>query len=87
MTLSRDNKRLVHEVQLLQRCEAQHGLRAKPIIDRLVAESDRPLPDVLPPSPQWTTFTWPKSGVVDLTNYWREADKEQRYRGFYGPRL
>lgn len=77
------NQRLVNEIQILQRCEQLHGLRAKSIIDQLVMDSDRPLPDVIPPVPRWTTFNWPESGNVNFEAWWRERDRYARMMGPY----
>lgn len=73
--LSESNQRLVNEIKLLQRCEKSSGLRAKGIIDQLIVDTDRPLPDVIPPVPRWVRFEWPASQSVNLADYWREVDR------------
>lgn len=77
------SKRLVREIQLLQRCEVKFGLRAKPVIDQLVADSNRLLPDKIPPSPLWVMFEWPRSGEVDLRSYWKVAEYHSAWKGEY----
>jgi hypothetical protein len=69
MNLRDDQKRLIEEVRLLRECETDFGLPAKPLIDQLVADSDRP------PRLQWVNFQWPQSGSVDLTSHWRTIDR------------
>jgi hypothetical protein len=54
--------RLNIELRLLYICEAQRKIPAAPVVRQLIADADRPLPDVLPPRPEWTMFQWPKSG-------------------------
>lgn len=72
---------LVREVELLQRCEVQFKLKAKPIVDQLTADADRPLPDQLPLPPLWTTFEWPRGGEVDFRTYWRDMDRHSNWLG------
>lgn len=69
-------KRLVREIEVLQRCEKRTGLVAQPVIDQLVADSERPLPDRLPPIPEWVRFEWPRYGEVNLLLYWRNFDRK-----------
>lgn len=69
------SRRLVREIELLQRCEAQFELKAKPIIDQLVADADRLLPDHLPQPPAWIDFEWPRSGEIDLRSHWKLVDR------------
>lgn len=83
MSLNPANQRLVNEIQLLQRCEKLFKLRAKPIIDQLIADSDRPLPDRIPPVPEWVRFAWPESGGVNLEQWWRERDRHTKMMGPY----
>ena len=79
MNLRDDQKRLIEEVRLLRECETDFGLPAKHVITQLVADSDRPLPDVLPPRVlPWLSFEWPKSGEVDYTAFWRSIDRGNR---------
>ena len=75
MTLNPAQRRLIREITLLQRCEKEFGLSAKPVIDQLVVNSDRPLPDVLPERFQWVEFSWPESRSVDYTAYWKQVDR------------
>lgn len=75
MPLRPDQQRLVREIALLQKCEREFGLLAKPVIDQLVEDSDRPLPDVLPKRFQWVKFSWPESRSVDYAEYWRRVDR------------
>lgn len=70
-----EQKRLVREIEVLQRCEKRTGLTAKPIIDQLIVDSERPLPDQLPDRPQWVRFQWPRVGIVDFNDYWRNIDR------------
>lgn len=63
---------LVREIELLQRCEVQFKLKAKPIVDQLTADADRSLPDQLPQSPPWTT-----GGSR------REMDRHSKWTGEY----
>lgn len=67
--------RLTAEITALVRCEQRHGLRAAPVIARLVADDERPLPDLIPAPPVWTTFSWPVSGAVDYDAEWRVVDR------------
>lgn len=75
--------RLNRELRLLYDCEAKFKIPAAPIVRRLVAESERPLPDTLPPKPAWISFDWPASGSVDLVSYWRGVDRKQSWSGPY----
>lgn len=61
---------LTTEIQLLLRAEFRYGVPAKPIINQLLAESERPLPDAIPPKPPWVAFQWPKSGEIGFIAYW-----------------
>lgn len=81
--LSESNQRLVNEIKLLQRCEKSSGLRAKGIIDQLIVEVDRPLPDVIPPVPRWVRFEWPAIGGVNFEQWWRDRDRHARMMGPY----
>lgn len=84
MALDYYNTCLVREIQLLQRCEELFGLKAKPVIDRLIIEADRPLPDVIALPPDWLRFKWPESGIIDLASYWRAKDRDdKRWLGEY----
>jgi hypothetical protein len=56
--------RLDIELRLLYTCEAIFKIPAAPVIRQLVADAERPLPDVLPPRPEWKSFEWPESGEV-----------------------
>ena len=77
-------QRLIREITLLQKCEREFGLPAKPVIDQLVADSDRPLPDILPQRLQWVRFEWPESRSVDYTAYWKQVDRnESKWMGPY----
>lgn len=78
MPLDYYSQRLIREIQLLQRCEAQWKLKAKPIVDQLIADADKPLPDHLPQPPAWTTFEWPRSGEVDLRSHWKLIDQTKQ---------
>lgn len=82
VSLNDNQKRLIREISLLQKCEREFGLLAKPVINQLVRESDRPLPDVLPERFQWVRFEWPVSKSIDYTNYWRQVDRSG-WRGEY----
>lgn len=77
MSLSRAQQRLIREISLLQKCEREFGVSAKSVIDQLVVESDRPLPDVLPERFQWVEFSWPASRSVDYTAYWKQVDRDE----------
>lgn len=66
--------RLHEELRLLYRAEADYKVPAAPIVRQLIAESERRLPDALPPAPAWTTFQWPRSGVVSFTRERLEVD-------------
>ena len=79
MTLNLNQQRLVREIALLQQCEREFKLPAKPIVDQLVADSDRPLPDVLPLPFQWVKFQWPASRGMDYREYWRQVDRRGDY--------
>lgn len=67
--------RLATEIAILVRCEQRHGLFAAPAIMRLLADEDRPPPDVFPVAPAWVAFQWPVSGVVDVEAEWRAVDR------------
>lgn len=82
--MNQSNQRLVCEIQLLQKCEREFGVSAKPVIDQLVADSDRSLPDILPPRLRWVQFSWPESSSVDYTAYWKQVDRnESKWMGPY----
>lgn len=68
------NQRLAREISLLYKVEAQYKIPAAPVVRQLVEDAERPLPDVLPPQPVWTTFDWPLSGDVNLSHYWKNYD-------------
>lgn len=68
--------RLNRELAILYDGELKYKLPAAPISRQLVADSERPLPDVLPKPPQWTTFEWPASGVLNYIAYWQEVDRK-----------
>ena len=59
--------RLREELRLLYRAEADYKVPAAPIVRQLIADAERPLPDVLPPPPAWTTFQWPGGVLVSFT--------------------
>lgn len=78
------SKRLANELALLYRAEAAHKVPAAPIVRQLIIDSERPLPDVLPPCPRWTGYKWPESGSVDLISYWRAKDRgDKQWLGEY----
>ena len=60
--------RLNKELRLLYKAEAEHKIPAVPIIRQLIVDSERPLPDMLPPQPEWKVFEWPRSGEVRFTH-------------------
>lgn len=63
--MSRPNiARLNRELILLAEVSARYGIPTARVAQRLIEEFERPLPDVLPPRPEWVEFKWPKSGVV-----------------------
>lgn len=66
--------RLDTEIRLLYVCERVWKLPAGPVIRQLVQWEDAPLPDLLPPVPEWVTFQWPASRVVNFEDYWRAQD-------------
>lgn len=78
--------RLARELALLYAVEAAYKIPAAPVVRQLITDGERPLPDVIPLPPQWVEFTWPKSGEVNLMNYWRGVDRERGNR-WTGPYL
>lgn len=68
------DNRLRREIGLLYAVEASYKLPAAPTINQLIADAERPLPDTLPRPPAWTSFKWPSSGEVNLTDYWKKHD-------------
>lgn len=72
--LTDDQRRLIREIEVLQRCERRTGLLAKLVIDQLIADSDRQLPDVLPERPKWVQFAWPSGEMLDYKDYWDRVD-------------
>lgn len=78
--------RLAHELALLYAVEAAYKIPAAPVVRQLVADDERPLPDVIPPPPQWVEFEWPRFGEVNLITYWREIDRERGTK-WMGPYL
>jgi hypothetical protein len=62
--------RLAREITLLYAVEAVYKIPAAPVVRQLIADNDRPLPDLIPPAPQWVSFEWPASGFVDSKPYW-----------------
>lgn len=68
------DKRLRREIQLLYAVEAKYKIAAAPVINQLLADTERPLPDTLPHPPAWAGFTWPMSGEVNFTQYWKNHD-------------
>lgn len=78
--------RLSRELSLLYACEAAYKIPAAPVARQLITDDERPLPDVIPVRPQWVRFDWPKSGEVNLMNYWRGVDREQGVK-WTGPYL
>lgn len=73
-----DYDRLNRELAILYDGEAKYKLPAARISRQLVADAERPLPDVLPKSPQWTTFEWPVGGHVDYSAYWQAMDRRAK---------
>lgn len=54
--------RLLNEIEILYRSEAQFGGSVKMIVAALVVDYLTGFDLVEPPMPQWQTYTWPKSG-------------------------
>lgn len=77
-TMGYNPQRLRREIDVLCRCEERFKLPAQPVIDRLIADADRPLPDRLPRRPHWTTFEWPESGLVNLESYWHARERKSQ---------
>jgi hypothetical protein len=73
----REPDRLKAELRLPRTAEAIFGVPAAPVARQLVADAERPLPDVLPPPPEWTTFRWPLGGKVNFEGWWREVDRRR----------
>jgi hypothetical protein len=67
--------RITEECGLLYKVEAEYKIPAAPIIRQLVHYASSPLPDVFPPAPPRTKFTWPASGEVNLSHYWKNYDR------------
>lgn len=69
------DQRLANELALLCKAEAAYKIPAAPIVRQLIADDERLLPDVIPAKSQWVRFEWPRSGEVNLVNYWRGVDR------------
>lgn len=70
--------RLNRELVILHEGEVKYQQPAWSISQQLVAEAERPLPDVLPKPPKLTVFEWPASGHVDYTAYWQAVDRQAK---------
>lgn len=66
--MSTEINRLVNrELVLLAEVSDRWKIPTAHIAQRLVGWAEQPLPDVLPPSPRWREFQWPRSGIVNCT--------------------
>lgn len=72
-----DCDRLNCELAILYDVEVRYKIPAAPIARQLIAESERPLPDILPRRPVWLKFEWPMSGEIDYRRYWQSLDRQE----------
>lgn len=72
-----DCDRLNRELAILY-ADLRRKSTADVVARQLISDAERPLPDVLPQPPRFTTFEWPAGGRVDYIAYWQAADRRAK---------
>lgn len=67
-------QRLLNEIQVLGRCQSQHGLPVADVVAQLAADFARPNGPT-PQRPKWKSFKWPPDEeILDFRPYWKQID-------------